>query len=290
MINIKNNSKPSLMVKFLEDSKYIYDNWKPVHIGDFDTKILDRGSGSILFQTPIAQHLEPFWVPILKDFENNRRVITYERREGTARYFHAWDRAKDLKSVLDYLEIERCDFVSHSSGAIATLHFALMYPERVNSMVLMNVAAYYSHLQGPVRILSDKIAQALPNSIVLPLFLFYLAERGTEEYEIHRYAFGQFNPLNKFMKYSLNHIIITHDIRNNLHEIKCPVLLINRIDDKIAKMSYMEYMQERLPNCLGLKTVTGGGHMFHYTHSSQIIRFMEEFYEQIYGSTLPGNE
>lgn len=175
---MKNNSQSALMKKFLEDEKYIYGNWKELSIGDFNTKIFDRGSGPILFQTPIAQHLEPFWVPILKHFENYRRVITYERRESTTSYLHAWNRAEDLKSVLDYLGVERCDFVSHSSGAIATLHFALMYPTRVNSMVLMNVAAYYSHLQGPARILSDKI---LPNSIVLPLFLSYLAERGTEE-------------------------------------------------------------------------------------------------------------
>ncbi len=278
---MKNNSKPSLMDEFLEDSKYIYDNWHPMRIGDFDTKILDRGSGPILFQTPIAQHLEPFWVPILKHFENHRRVITYQRREDITKYLHSWNRAKDLKSVLDCLGIERCDFVSHSSGAIATLHFALMYPDRVNSLVLMNVAAYYPRLQGPARILSDKVAQILPNSLVLPLFLFYLAERDAEEYEIHRHAFGQFNPLNKFMKYSLNHIVITHDIRHNLHEIRCPVLLINRTDDLIVKMSDMQYLRDRLPNCLGLETVTGGGHMFHYTRSSRIIAFMEKFYDQI---------
>jgi len=80
------------MEKFLEDSKYIYDNWKPVRIGDFATKIFDRGSGPILFQVPVAQHLEPFWVPILKHFENYRHVVIYELREGVTRYFHVLDR------------------------------------------------------------------------------------------------------------------------------------------------------------------------------------------------------
>lgn len=277
---MKHDAKSTLMDKFLEDSKYIYGNWKPVCIGDFDTRILDRGSGPILFQTPIAQNLEPFWVPILRHFENHRRVITYQRREDITRHLHAWNRAKDLKSVLDCLGIERCDFVSHSSGAIATLHFVLMYPERVRSLVLMNVAAYYP-LQWATRILSDKVAQILPNYIVLPLFLFFLAERDTEEYEIHRYAFGQFSPLKKYMKYSLNHIVVTHDIRDSLHEIRCPVLLINRTNDRIVKMGAMEYLQARLPNCFSLETVTGGGHMFHYTRSSQIITFIEKFYEQI---------
>jgi len=148
----------------------------------------------------------------------------------------------------------------------------------------MNVVFFYPRLQGLVRIFSDKIAQILPNFIVLPLFLSYLAERDTEEYKIHRYAFGRFNPLNRFMKYSLNHIVVNHDIQNNLHEIRCPVLLIKRTDDRIVSMDDMEYTQERFPNCLGLKTVRGGGHMFHYTRSSQIIEFMEEFYKHIYGS------
>lgn len=275
------SSGSGLMQEFLEDSAYVYENWQEVCIGDFDTKVLDRGSGKVLFQTPIAQHLEPFWVPILRHFEKHRRVVTYERRESATKYLHAWNRAKDLKSVLDYLGLGRCDFVSHSSGAIATLHFALMYPERVNSMVLMNVAAHYPRLQRPASILSDKVAQVLPQSLLLPLFLLYLAERNSEEYHIHRYAFDQFKPLNKFMKYSLDHIVMTHDIRCNLHGIRRPVLLINRTDDRIVGLDDMEYMRQRLPDCLGLRTVTGGGHMFHYTRSSEIIEFMEMFFEQI---------
>lgn len=70
----------NMLNRFIEDSKYIYDSWKDVRIGDFRTKILDRGEGRILFQTPIARNLEPFWVPILKNFERDRRVITYRRR------------------------------------------------------------------------------------------------------------------------------------------------------------------------------------------------------------------
>jgi hypothetical protein len=59
------------------------------------------------------------------------------------------------------------------------------------------------------------------------------------------------------------------------------VLLVNRTDDRIVKMEDMEYMRQRLPDCLDLRTVTGGGHIFHYTHSSEIIEFMERSYEQI---------
>ena len=180
--------------------------------------------------------------------------------------------------MLDYLEIECCDFISHSSGAIATLHFALMCPERVNSMVLMNVAAHYPNLKGMTAFLGDRLAQLLPNPLVLLLFMFYLAERGTPEYDIHKYAFGRFSPLKRYLKYSLNSIVKTHDVRTELKEIGCPVLLINRTDDRVVSMEAMEYMEARFLNCYGLKTVTGGGHMFHYAHADTICDYMDNFY------------
>lgn len=275
-------TKNNILKKFLADSDYIYKNWKQVEIDNFFTKIFNRGTGPILFNTPIAKHLEPFWAPVLKHFEKTRRVITYERRESINTYLDAEDRARDIKIVLDYLGISRCDFVSHSSGAIATLHFALRYPEMVNSLILMNVAAYYSKWQKlQVKILSDKIAQLFPNFLALAWFLYYLAEKNTPEYEIHKYAFSQFRPFKKYMKYSLNHIILEHDIRGTLQTIKSPVLLINRNNDRIVSLADMEYLCKKLPNCYGLKKVIGGGHMFHYSHAQEIVRFMEEFYSEL---------
>lgn len=275
-------TKNNILKKFLTDSDYIYKNWRQTEIDNFSTKIFDKGSGPILFITPIAKHLEPFWVPILKHFEKTRRVITYERRESINTYLNAEDRTDDIKRVIDYLGISRCDFVSHSSGAIATLHFALRYPEIVNSLILMNVAAYYSKWQKlQVKILSDKIAQLLPDSLVLFWFLYYLSEKNTPEYEIHKYAFSQFRPLKKYMKYSLNHIILEHDIRSALQTINTPVLLVNRSDDRIVSMADMNYICKNLPNCYGLKKVTGGGHMFYYGHAQEIVKFMEEFYLEL---------
>jgi len=273
-------SNPAIR-KFVEDSRFIYEAWKEADINGFQTNILDCGAGQILFQTPIAKYLEPFWTPILRHFEKTRRIITYERRESTSQYMHAWDRAKDMLAVMDHLEITRCDIVSHSSGAVASFHFALMYPERVRSIVLMNVAAFYPKLRGPIAVLSDKLAPLLPDAIVLPLFLTFLAKRGTEDYALHRYAFGKFKPLGLHLKYSLNHITQEHDLRESLCAIRCPVLLINRTDDAVVPMEDMVYLHDRLPRCFGLHTVAGGGHMFHYRHAGDIIGFMEGFYRRI---------
>jgi pimeloyl-ACP methyl ester carboxylesterase len=46
----------------------------------------------------------------------------------------------DLRALLDALAIDRCDLLGHSLGGMVVLRFALAYPERVASLVLMNTA------------------------------------------------------------------------------------------------------------------------------------------------------
>lgn len=274
-------SKDVVLKKFIDDSDFIYSAWKSLSIEGFNTKILDIGQGEIIFQTPIAQNMEPFWTPLIKMLSASYRVITFQRREDTNIFFNAWDRAKDIKLVLDYLKIENCHFISHSSGAIANMHFSLLYPHYVKSMVIMNAAAYYPNLHGLISQLSNKVSQLIPNNLLFSIFMSFIAEKKTDDFIYHKYAFKRFIPFKRYMKYSLNHIIATHDVRENLYNIKCPTLLINRINDKVVPMTLMEYLEARLPNCYGLKTVEGGGHMFHYKNSEPIYTYIMDFYKNI---------
>ena len=46
--------------------------------------------------------------------------------------------ARDLKAVLDFLDIPKADFLGHSMGVSVVLQFARSYPTRVDRMVLAN--------------------------------------------------------------------------------------------------------------------------------------------------------
>jgi pimeloyl-ACP methyl ester carboxylesterase len=46
------------------------------------------------------------------------------------------DQAGDLVAVMDALEIERASLVGHSFGGVIAMHAAVLYPERVDSLVL----------------------------------------------------------------------------------------------------------------------------------------------------------
>lgn len=263
------------------DENFILERWKPVELNGWQTFVFDEGAGPPLVFTPIARHMEVFHSPLMQHYLARFRVITYQRQESTSMYLDARDRANDLRLVLDHLRVGRAHFISHSSGAIATAHFALVNPEMVESLVLMNWCAYYPHLQGWRSVLNDKIGPLLPRKLVLWLFIPYMAKRGSSEYHHIYQQFAKFDRLQLHLKYSVNRIVQTHDIRADLGRIQAPVLLINRDDDRIVPMKAMEYLAEHLPNCHGLKVVHGGGHFFHYTYPAPMIEWINQFHNQL---------
>jgi 2-hydroxy-6-oxonona-2,4-dienedioate hydrolase/2-succinyl-6-hydroxy-2,4-cyclohexadiene-1-carboxylate synthase len=85
-------------------------------------------------------HLE-----IVPALESEYRVTTYDLRghgysEVPPNGYTTADHATDLKHLLDSLGIERPHFIGHSFGADIALHFAILFPERVNRLVLVEPA------------------------------------------------------------------------------------------------------------------------------------------------------
>jgi pimeloyl-ACP methyl ester carboxylesterase len=70
------------------------------------------------------------------------RITTYDLR-GHGRSdmppagYTTRDMARDLRELMDTLGIERAHLLGHSFGADAALHFALLYPERVERLVVV---------------------------------------------------------------------------------------------------------------------------------------------------------
>jgi pimeloyl-ACP methyl ester carboxylesterase len=81
-------------------------------------------------------------VPILR---RSYRVTTYDlrghgRSDLTPTGYTTEDMAGDLAGLLDALEIEQAHLVGHSYGADIALHCALLHPDRVGKMVLIEAS------------------------------------------------------------------------------------------------------------------------------------------------------
>lgn len=84
----------------------------------------------------------------LQWFTDRYRVLTPDQRgHGESSNFghvdaYSFDAlAHDLAGFLDALGIERCHLLGHSMGGMVAIRFALRYPQRLNSLILMDTLA-----------------------------------------------------------------------------------------------------------------------------------------------------
>ncbi len=81
------------------------------------------------------------WSPVIKYFESDFHILTYDQR-GHGRSFHPdsgykpEDYAKDLKDILDFMDINAVHLVGHSMGARTAQTFSVQYPGRTSSLTL----------------------------------------------------------------------------------------------------------------------------------------------------------
>jgi pimeloyl-ACP methyl ester carboxylesterase len=81
-------------------------------------------------------------------FTAQHRVLTPDQRgHGESSNFGHPDAysfdilVEDLRGCLDALDVQRCHLLGHSMGGMVAMRFALRYPERLTSLILMDTAA-----------------------------------------------------------------------------------------------------------------------------------------------------
>lgn len=91
----------------------------------------------------ITGSLAYWWVRTVPLLKNDYRITTYDLRGHghsdmpTSGYTSA-DMAGDLIGLLDYLEIPKAHLVGHSFGGPIALHTAMLHPERVADVVVVD--------------------------------------------------------------------------------------------------------------------------------------------------------
>src|SRR5947207_8168131 len=104
----------------------------------------------------------------MREFRQSRRTILYRRRETRTRPVGLAERAEELRSVLDSLGLECVDFIAHGDAAMVLFEFAVRYPQRCRSLVLIAQGADYQIAPHPFIWLLHEIFVRLPVEHFLP--------------------------------------------------------------------------------------------------------------------------
>ncbi len=116
---------------------------KKAHVGDIDIayKMLGRGDPILLFNGA-SDTMDAWDQSFLRSLSSNHTVIVFDTRGignttiGSKSYIME-QLANDTAGLLDALKIKKADVLGYSLGSFAAQKFAVMHPEKVNSLVLV---------------------------------------------------------------------------------------------------------------------------------------------------------
>lgn len=146
---------------------------KKVHVGDIDIayKMLGKGDPILLFNG--ASDGMDAWDPsFLKALSSNHTVIAFDTRgignttTGSKPYTYQ-QLANDSAGLLDALKIPKGDVMGYSLGSYIAEQLAIMYPDKVNSLVLVGSSCGgKDHTSKPpefIKLQSDIVNKSLNN-------------------------------------------------------------------------------------------------------------------------------
>jgi len=276
---------------FHTDVQYIESLWQRKTIGTTDTPLIDIGNGPPLVFVPILEHLEFVYARQIRAFSQLRRVIMYRRHETRSQAVGLVERAEELRQVLDYLGLEAVDFVAHGDAAMVLFEFAVRYPQRCCSLVIISQGADYEIAPHPFIWLLHELFVRLPVEHLLPAW--FLRRTVVNYIMAPRHATMRPSPslprhlveeqfckiqLWPFVyKFSVLPVIHYYDMRKRLAVLTMPILLINRYDDALAPEAKTHWLSQHLPNCAGYHLVAGGERFFMYSQAEVVTPLIEQF-------------
>lgn len=210
------------------------------------------------------------------------RVVTWDERGfgGTKATgdFSYWDSARDVLSLMDHLGIESAVVGGMSQGGFISLRVALLAPERVNALILLDTQSGteapetvepYNQLHaawvsaGSVAV-QDVIAGLILGPGEWPEWFAKWAALAPDQFTA-----------------AFNCLMHRDDITNRLGEISCPALIVHGTADVAIPMEKAEVLRDRIAGPTTLVPVEGGPHAANMTHADDVNRAILRFLEAL---------
>jgi pimeloyl-ACP methyl ester carboxylesterase len=213
------------------------------------------------------------------------RVITWDERgfgetDFDGQPFTYWDSARDCLGLLDHLGIEQAVLGGMSQGGFLSLRAALLAPERVRALVLIDTQSgtedpdrlpAYRQMQqtwldvGPV----DELAQTIANLII-----------GNPELNERWIAKWRKLP-RETLRAPGDTLLDRDDITDRLGEVTCPAIVFHGTADMSIEIDKAQALCRALSGCTGVVRVEGAPHASNLTHPEQVNGPLLEFLRSV---------
>ncbi|WP_052665551.1 alpha/beta fold hydrolase [Nitriliruptor alkaliphilus] len=221
------------------------------------------------------------------EFTPAYRVVTWDERgfgetRTDGKPFTYWDSARDLFGLLDHLGIERAVLGGMSQGGYLSLRAALLQPDRVRALVLIDTQAPPEDddkIAGYQVMIDQWVAGGYQEelaSVVAGLII------GDPEEEPRWKAKWRRWPAERLVQAGPA-LLDRDDISERIPEIDAPTLIVHGGDDLVIPVERAEQLQSAISDCRGLVVVDGAGHVPNLTHPEAVNAAMRSFLQGLPG-------
>ncbi|MCC5950386.1 MAG: alpha/beta hydrolase [Nitriliruptoraceae bacterium] len=223
------------------------------------------------------------FAPQVEELAGVYRCISWDARgfgatEFDGESFTYWDSARDLFAILDALGIERAVLAGMSQGGYLSLRAALLAPDRVRALVLIDTQA---PPEAP-----EKVAE-YQQMIDTWVGMGYLEELATvvsgliigePELEAEwREIWRGWDPSR--MRAAGHALLQRDDITDRLEELAMPVLAVHGTEDVAIPVSRAHEICAAVDDCRGVVEVEGAAHAANLTHPQIVNPAIRTFLE-----------
>ncbi|MCL4275242.1 MAG: alpha/beta hydrolase [Anaerolineales bacterium] len=276
------------------DNQFIEVNGMNVHYKKFGSGepvfILLHGFGASLFS----------WREVTAPLAEIGTVIAYDRPafglterpmewEGESPYSQE-AQIELVIGLMDALGVEKAILVGNSAGGTISMLTALQYPERVESLILVDPAVYAG---GGAPAWIRPLLKTPQMNRVGPLFARQIQTRGPELVEVAWHDPGKITPdviegyqkplrIENWDKALWYLTVSSHEsgLAERLDELTLPILVITGDDDRIVPTEQSVRLAGELPNA-GLVVIPQSGHVPHEETPAEFMQAVIQFLETL---------
>jgi pimeloyl-ACP methyl ester carboxylesterase len=260
-----------------------------VNVGDATINYASTGSGkAIVFIHGWSQHLG-IWDDQVAAFASRYRVIRFDSRGFGESGGHADPSADpdDLRILLDSLGVRTAHVVGLSRGAGVALRFAVLYPERVDGLVLYGIGpppGFQPAPTGPRMVavmgeLARKHGLDTVGKLVFASPLMYnppgrpdIAARFWKDWAKYR-GRDLLDPRPESGRTPVVGI-------DRVNEIRAPTLIVHGDHERPLAKLVADTLVRRMPNARKV-VITDGGHGAHFAQPGQFNKALNDFFDYV---------
>jgi pimeloyl-ACP methyl ester carboxylesterase len=171
--------------------------------------------------------------------------------------------------------------------------FALRYPQRCRSLIIVTQGADYRITPHPLIWLLHELYLRLPIEYVMPASILrnivinyitaHAPENNTQPALPRNLIEEQFRKIYQWpqvYKFSVLPAIHSFDIRRQVEALSMPILLINRKDDSLASEEKTAWLAQHSPHCAGYHVIDGKERFFMYAQADIVTPLIENFLKE----------